>query len=223
MRPSSSATFVIHFCTFVRLCFQLFCGAGAPYDEKITQRVLRGSDLTARDARGQTILHWAVTTSQSESNVKVLLNNGVDIAARDCQGRTARDLAEKQNKPSYIRLIDNHVIRLVKEKKFDQLERLILQNYDHLLDVTEGNKTLTEIAKKSSTKNIYEILTFTAPIQVGETGRFTCFWSVLPNMYNKTSVLNNYAFTRNRFYSILLKVTILLFIFCLHKAKYGRA
>lgn len=121
----------------------------------------------ARDSSGQTVLHWAVTTNQSESNVKVLLNNGVDIAARDCQGRTARDLAEKLNKPIFVRLIDNHVIRLVKEKKFDQLERLILQNYDHILDLSEGNKTITEIAKKSSTKNIYEIMKFAAPIQVG--------------------------------------------------------
>lgn len=127
---------------------------------------MRGSDLTARDNNGQTILHLAVTTDQSESNIKVLLNSGVDIAARDCQGRTARDIAEKQNKPQYVRLIDDHVIRIVKEKKFDQLERLILQNYDHLLDVTDGSRTLTEIAKKSSTKNIYEIMKFTAPIQV---------------------------------------------------------
>ena len=69
----------------------------------------------------------------------------------------------------YVRLIDNHVIRLVKEKKFEQLERLILQNYDHILDLSEGNKTLTEIAKKSSAKNVYEILKFAAPIQVSFT------------------------------------------------------
>ena len=147
----------------------MFCGAGAPYDEKITQRVLKGSDLTARDNAGQTILHWAVTVNQSESNVKVLLNSGVDISSRDCQGRTARDLAEKLNRPMYVRLIDNHVIRLVKEKKVEQLERLILQNYDHILDLSEGNKTLTEIAKKSSAKNVYEILKFAAPIQVSFT------------------------------------------------------
>lgn len=145
--------------------FQLFCGAGAPYDEKITQRVLKGSDLTARDTTGQTILHVAVTTNQSESIVKVLLNCGVDIASRDNQGRTARDLAEKLNKPMFTRLVDEHVIRLVKEKKFEQLERLILHNYDHILDVCEGTKTLTEIAKRSSTRNIYEIVKLTAPIQ----------------------------------------------------------
>lgn len=146
--------------------FQLFCGLGAPYDEKITQRVLRGSDLTARDSTGQTILHVAVATNQSESNFKCLLNNNVDIAARDCKGRTARDLAEKLNRPKFVRLLDEHIIKLVKEKRFEPLESLILHNYDHILDVTEGTRTLTEVAKRSSTKQIYEIVRLAAPIQV---------------------------------------------------------
>ncbi|XP_052794687.1 uncharacterized protein LOC128227844 isoform X2 [Mya arenaria] len=145
--------------------FQLFCGLGAPYDERIVQRVLRGSDLTARDSTGQTILHLAIATNQSDNNVKCLLTNNVDLAARDCQGRTARDLAEKLNCPKYVRLIDDHIVRLVKEKKFEPLERLILHNYDHILDVNDGNRTLTEIAKRSSTQNIYEIVRLTAPIQ----------------------------------------------------------
>ncbi|XP_052276622.1 uncharacterized protein LOC127875909 isoform X2 [Dreissena polymorpha] len=145
--------------------FQLFCGLGAPYDEKLTTRVLRGSDLSARDRLGQTILHLAIDTNQSESVVKCLLNNRVNIAARDCQGRTARDLAEKNNCPRYTRLIDEHVIKLVKDKKFEDLEKLILHNYDHVLDLCEGKKTLTEIAKKTGARNIHDLVRYTAPIQ----------------------------------------------------------
>ncbi|XP_045216690.2 uncharacterized protein LOC123566547 isoform X1 [Mercenaria mercenaria] len=145
--------------------FQVLCGLGAPYDEKITMRVLKGSDLTARDSTGQTILHVAVSTNQSDSIFRHILQCGVDLSARDCQGRTARDLAEKSNRPKYVRLIDEFVIKLVKEKKFETIEKLILQNYDHILDMSEGSRSMTEIAKKSSTKNIYEIVKLTAPIQ----------------------------------------------------------
>ena len=128
--------------------------------------MLSGSDLTARDNQGQTILHVAVLTKQTESIVKAILNNGIDIAARDCQGRTARDVAEKLNCPKYVKLIDEHVIKLIKDRKFEPIERLILHNYDHLLDVSDGSKTLVDIAKKSSTRNIFEVVKLTAPIQV---------------------------------------------------------
>lgn len=135
-------------------------------DEKITQRVLKGSDLTARDSTGQTILHVAITTNQSESIIKHLLHCGVDLSARDCQGRTARDTAERLNRPRYMRNIDDFVIRLVREKKLEAVEKLILHNYDHVLDISEGSKPMTDIAKKSSTRIIFEIVKLTAPIQV---------------------------------------------------------
>ena len=142
------------------------CGLGGPYDEKIVLRVLKGSDLNARDSSGQTILHVAVSTNQPDSIFKHILHYGVDLAARDCQGRTARDLAEKLNRPKYIRLIDDFVIKLVKDKKFEPIEKLILQNYDHILDINEGSRSMAEIAKRSSARNIFEIVKLTAPIQV---------------------------------------------------------
>lgn len=145
--------------------FQMFCGVGAPYDEKIVMRVLRDCDVTARDGLGQTILHTAVITDQSDTILKYLFTCGVNIAARDIKGRTARDLAEKLNKPNYVRLIDEHLIKLVKDKKFEQVEKLILHNYDHVLNVSDGSKTLVEIAKRSSSRNIHEIVKLTAPIQ----------------------------------------------------------
>ena len=146
--------------------FQILCGVGAPYDERIVHRVLSGSDLSARDNQGQTILHLAVSTNQPDSIVKFILNKGIDIAARDCQGRTARDLAEKLKCTRYVKLIDDYVIKLIKDKKFEPIEKLILHNYDHLLDITDGARTLVDVAKKSSTRNIYEVVKLTAPIQV---------------------------------------------------------
>ena len=174
--------------------FQLLCGSGAPYDEKITLRVLKGSDLTARDCKGNTILHIAILYHASETVLKFLLNNGVDIAARDCQGRTARDVAEKHNCPNYVKLIDEFIIKIVKDKKFDQIERLILHNYDHLLDIKDGSRTLVDTAKRSSTSNIHEIIRLTAPIQV----RLILAKIVFPTLYfhisNDTDASVHYFF-----------------------------
>jgi len=95
------------------------------------------------------------------------MNYGAGIAARDCQGRTARDLAVKLGKLNYSKCIDEFIIKLVKDKKFDDIENLILQGYDHLLEVTDSsNRTMVDIAKKFGNRQIYEVVKLSAAIQV---------------------------------------------------------
>jgi hypothetical protein len=60
----------------------------------------------------------------------------------DSKGRTARDLAEKLQKPSFVYAIDEYIIKLIKDKKFNEVEQLILHNYDHLLDITDSSKVI---------------------------------------------------------------------------------
>ena len=65
-----------------------------------------------------------------------------------------------------------HFIDL-QRKKYNSFSEIVTcyssipTNYDHLLDISDGSKTLVDIAKKSSTRNIYEVVKLTAPIQVG--------------------------------------------------------
>ena len=146
--------------------FQLICGNTIPKDEKVILRVFQGSDLTARDTEGSTILHVAVIHNTSENIFKNLMAYGADVSARDSKGRTARDLAEKLQKPSFVYAIDEYIIKLIKDKKFNEVEQLILHNYDHLLDITDSSKrTLVDIAKRSSSRQIYEIVKLTSAIQ----------------------------------------------------------
>lgn len=150
------------------MLLQLICGNTIPKDEKVILRVFQGSDLTARDTEGSTILHVAVIHNTSENIFKNLMAYGADVSARDSKGRTARDLAEKLQKPSFVYAIDEYIIKLIKDKKFNEVEQLILHNYDHLLDITDSSKrTLVDIAKRSSSRQIYEVIKLTSAIQVG--------------------------------------------------------
>lgn len=148
------------------LFFQLVCGNSIPADDRILLRIFRGSDLQARDRDGQTILHKVIEHQKPENTFRILMTYGADIAARDRQGRTARDLALKLNRPEYSTCVDEHIIKLVKDKKFDDIERLILQSYDQLLNVTDSAKrTMVEIAKKYGNRQIYEVIKLSAAIQ----------------------------------------------------------
>uniref|UniRef100_A0A8W8HLX3 Uncharacterized protein n=1 Tax=Magallana gigas TaxID=29159 RepID=A0A8W8HLX3_MAGGI len=152
------------------LFFQIICGVTAPRDEKIVHRVLKGADLTARDREGHTILHKIVLHDRpenaAENTLRVAMSYGADLSARDCNGRTPRDLAKKLQKEHYCKCIDEYIIKLVKDRKFEDIERLILHNYDHLLDITDsGNRTLVDIAKKYGTRQIHEVVKLTAAIQ----------------------------------------------------------
>lgn len=152
----------------------MICGVTGPRDEKIVHRVLKGADLTARDREGHTILHKIIIHDRpenaAENTLRVAMSYGADISSRDCNGRTARDLAKKLQKEHYCKCIDEYVIKLVKDRRFEDIERLILHNYDHLLDITDsGNRTLVDIAKKYGTRQIHEVVKLTAAIQVSVT------------------------------------------------------
>ncbi|KAL5005264.1 hypothetical protein ScPMuIL_018720 [Solemya velum] len=147
--------------------FQLICGKPRPTDERITLRVFRGADLSARDLDGNTILHTAFMQNQSDDMIKALISYGVDIAARNSKGQTARDVAVAMDKQNYYcRIIDDYVIKLVKDKKFADVEKLLLHNYSPLRDITDSSEhTLVDIAKKRSTRDIYEVIRLMKPIQ----------------------------------------------------------
>lgn len=160
-----------------------------PRDEKIVHRVLKGSDLSARDREGHTILHKIIIHDRpenaAENTLRVAMSYGADVAARDCNGRTVRDLAKKLKKEHYCKCIDEHVIKLVKDRRFDDVEKLILHNYDHILDIKDsGNRTLVDIAKKYATQQIHEVVKLTAAIQV-------IVQAILSISYGMSSALQN--------------------------------
>nr|KAG5706553.1 hypothetical protein BaRGS_028724 [Batillaria attramentaria] len=89
-----------------------------PRENKTVIRILQASNLGARNHQGQTILFEAIAREEPEEIISAILNGGVNVASRDVHGMTARDLAVRMQRPHYVRLIDNYVLKLIKNKDF---------------------------------------------------------------------------------------------------------
>ncbi|XP_041367616.1 uncharacterized protein LOC121382159 isoform X2 [Gigantopelta aegis] len=147
------------------LFFHILTSPNRP-DDDVIERVIKGSNMAARNPEGQTILHHAINCQESNHLVETVLACDVDVAARDRLGRTARDLAEKAEMWDYVKLIDQHVFKLLKNKKFDVVENLILHMYDHITDIKDSfGKTAVDYAKKNSTRQIAEVVQLSSAIQ----------------------------------------------------------
>ena len=59
-----------------------------------------------------------IAREEPEEIVTAILSAGVNVASRDIHGMTARDFAVRLQRPHYAKLIDNHVLKLIKSKEF---------------------------------------------------------------------------------------------------------
>ncbi|XP_011424648.3 uncharacterized protein [Magallana gigas] len=114
------------------LFFHVLGGPFKPTDE-IAFRILRGSNLSVRDGNGRTILFEAISQNSSEVMMNFLLTQGMRIGLRDKHGLTAYDFAKKEKKDNYCKMLDNHVISLVRDCDMSRIEDLILLGYDRLM------------------------------------------------------------------------------------------
>lgn len=139
--------------------------------------------MLSRNRQGQTIIFEAIKHSKSLEFVQSLFTYGLNIALRDNVGRTARTFALKQNKPTYARLIDQHVLQMVISNSAAQIEDLILRSYDHLLDITDANgRSALDIAREMGNREVASLLNMCKVTQVnmsiGEPEIYCLFWNL---------------------------------------------
>ncbi|XP_064639046.1 uncharacterized protein LOC135494725 [Lineus longissimus] len=136
-------------------------------DCDVTKEVAKAADLVLRDERGATMLHKAILKKDAKKAeiVKVLLERGINVASRDLNGLTGRDYCTMGVIPdieaNQIRpVIDDYVLYCVSTGEFEIVERLILDGYDHILDIsgTAKKKTARELAYLKEQKDILELL-----------------------------------------------------------------
>ena len=128
--------------------------------------VAQHADVTLRDELGTTMLHKIIQKNRIEGKqevVEVLLAREIDVAARDHEGSTARDyisLYELPDGDSIRQIIDNFVLELVNNDQPYVLETLLLDAYDHVLDVrgTKKSKTARDIAELKEFQEIVDLL-----------------------------------------------------------------
>lgn len=80
------------------------------------------------------VLHEAVAAG---GEVLALLEQGADLAQRDENGRTARDLAEELGQEKVLADIDSYVAELFRNKDTEKITTLIQQNYTNFPDVSQ--------------------------------------------------------------------------------------
>ncbi|XP_015428523.1 PREDICTED: uncharacterized protein LOC107185372 [Dufourea novaeangliae] len=100
-----------------------------------------------RDEHGQSVIHFAAIRSYSKDGLFHLLQESqVNIGFRDELYRTARDVAELANIRENVDEIDRYVAYLAARGETEKLVELLLEGYDHILDVTDGGVNIVDIA-----------------------------------------------------------------------------
>ncbi|XP_005110915.1 uncharacterized protein LOC101854055 [Aplysia californica] len=139
------------------LFFQLVNPKSRPQNEAITSLILRDADLNIRNTQGQTVLMEAMYNGETEGIIRAILNSGVNVAARDSNGRTARDHSILLKRNDYRELIDSHIIEMVQDCDILRLEALVLQLYEHVAPVCARHQLLC-IARQKCSKQLHELL-----------------------------------------------------------------
>ncbi|XP_078033252.1 uncharacterized protein LOC144468021 isoform X1 [Augochlora pura] len=100
-----------------------------------------------RDEHGQSVVHFAAIRSYSKDGLFHLLQESqVNIGFRDELYRTARDVAELANIRENVEEINRYVAYLAARGETEKLVELLLEGYDHILDVEDGGVNIVEIA-----------------------------------------------------------------------------
>lgn len=99
-----------------------------------------------RDEHGQSMIHFAAVRSYSKDGLyHLLLETQVNIGFRDELYRTARDVAEQANIRENVNEIDRYVVYLAARGETEKLVELLLEGYDHILDVKDDGANVIDI------------------------------------------------------------------------------
>ncbi|XP_066956665.1 uncharacterized protein [Macrobrachium rosenbergii] len=110
-----------------------------------------------RDKNGQNVLHFAASRPHGRSAFyRLVAESGCNLADRDDQYRTPRDVAEDNDLQENVRAIDKWIINLAAEGKQKQLKKLLIDGYDHIADVDDdqGNNVLKVAQNKGQGKTV---------------------------------------------------------------------
>ncbi|XP_054015713.1 uncharacterized protein LOC128896377 [Hylaeus anthracinus] len=100
-----------------------------------------------RDEHGQSVIHFAAIRSYSKDGLFNLLQESqINIGFRDELYRTARDVAELANVRENVEEIDRFVAYLAARGETEKLVELLLEGYDHILDVEDEGTNIVDIA-----------------------------------------------------------------------------
>ncbi|XP_026492340.2 uncharacterized protein LOC113397999 [Vanessa tameamea] len=91
-----------------------------------------------RDEHGQSMLHFAAARAHTNNALfQLLQESDISLGYRDELYRTARDVSIQANVLENTAEIDRWVLHLAARGKSDKIMELLLQGYDHILDIID--------------------------------------------------------------------------------------
>ncbi|KAL1497770.1 hypothetical protein ABEB36_008672 [Hypothenemus hampei] len=106
---------------------------------------------TTRDEHGQSMLHFAAARSHGRNSLfQLLLESEINIGFRDELYRTARDISIQANVPENTIEIDRYVLHIATNGDTSKLVELLLEGYDHITDVVDGDAPIVDIVAKAN-------------------------------------------------------------------------
>ncbi|XP_049778415.1 inversin-A [Schistocerca cancellata] len=113
-----------------------------------------------RDEHGQSMLHFAAARAHGRNGLfQLLQETGLNAGYRDELYRTARDVAIQANIPDNIHDIDKWVLHLAANGEREKLMELLLEGYDHILDVeNDDGLSIIEVVAQSEQPETLQFL-----------------------------------------------------------------
>ncbi|XP_072949091.1 uncharacterized protein [Epargyreus clarus] len=113
-----------------------------------------------RDEHGQSMLHFAAARAHTNNALfQLLQESDVSFGYRDELYRTARDVSIQANVPENTVEIDKWVLHLAARGQTDKIMELLLQGYDHILDVAdEEGVSITDVVTQRGDSDMSNLL-----------------------------------------------------------------
>ncbi|XP_062525563.1 uncharacterized protein LOC101742174 [Bombyx mori] len=113
-----------------------------------------------RDEHGQSMLHFAAARTHARNALFQLLQESeISLGYRDELYRTARDVSIQANVPENTAEIDKWVLHLAARGNKDKITELLLEGYDHILDVIdEEGVAITDVVAQRDDPEMSRLL-----------------------------------------------------------------
>lgn len=88
------------------------------------------------------MLHFAAARSHGRNALfQLLMETEINVGYRDELYRTARDISIQANIPENTVEIDRYVVQIATKGDIDKLVELLLDGYDHIIDIVDEDNT----------------------------------------------------------------------------------
>lgn len=160
-----------------------------------------------QDEHGQSILHFACARSHGKNAlIQLIEESDTNISYRDELYRTCRDVSLQANQPDNAKEIDRYVLGLAARGDLESIRKMILDGYDHVLELTDvDGTTIEQVARSRGHNDLVEYLQTIREFEVN------IFLDILLDL------LKSFEYHYSKYVRIFLLLYVLVILIVLNK------